>query len=142
MSALPPELYRRLAGLADAWQARHWRELKRETGVNPRLTVDALCFTPCPQRPGWVVGAWLTPKCLSLAMVGESVSAHDEDSVMLSLPSGRYRLRREAVSVDDSVWLCPLLEDLRDLEGHDDACRLAQRLMASVMAEPGQTPVG
>lgn len=139
MSALSMEQYRRLERLAREFSERHLQAFKARPGCHPRLVVDALCFAPCPGRRGWLVGAWLTPCDLSLALVRESPEACDPvitEPQLLVLPRGEFMLAPEALA-GDTLWRCQLLDDLSDVDDMGEACRLAQRLMDKVMAAPG-----
>ena len=138
MSALSMEQYRRLERLAREFSDRHLRAFKARPEFHPRLVVDALCFAPCPGRPGWLVGAWLTPCDLSLALVRESAEACDTDTAgpqVLELPRGEFELEPE-IMAGDILWRCLLLNDLGDVDDMGEACRLAQRLMDKVMTAP------
>lgn len=140
MQALTPVQYAELRRLADSWERRYLRHAKQQRAYNPRLGVDALCFSQIQQDgASYLLGALVTPLSMSLMMVPASGHADcpaRESVRWLSLPSGEYPLRPLALGADDWVWHCEMLDDLSDVGSLGQGSRLAQRLMTSIMSEP------
>ncbi|MBY5985437.1 hypothetical protein KUW18_15190 [Halomonas sp. DP5Y7-2] len=153
MSALTRDQYRRLEALAVTYRVAHQQALDVCAGSRRGLKVDALCFGGCPGHPDWLLGAWLTPCHLSLALVrdvsqpsaseapglGDRPANVPTDEAFRSpwyvtLPRGEFAFYREALG-DSWLWRCELLSDLDDVDDMGEACRLAQRLMDRVMTE-------
>ncbi len=139
MQALTAAQYDRLRRLADAWERAYLERAKTQSAYNPRLGVDALCFQPqaMPDGEAGLLGALITPLSLSLALVPEATGLDCPDveaRLVLTLPSGRYPFRAVPLDDEDWLWRCELLDDLSDLEAASEGSRLAQRLMAKVMA--------
>ncbi len=148
MLALTPEQYQRLNEMAQAWKRRHSAAFEASPGRNPQLDVDALCFQGLSgpdketEGSGYLVGALISPVSLSLVLFPVLASAtppaHGERRAF-ELPSGRYPFVAEVLEEGIWLWRCELLDDLSDLETREDGSRLAQRLMAKVMA-PTEAP--
>lgn len=137
------EQYQRLNEMAQAWKRRHGEVLEASSGANPHLDVDALCFEVLPgagvqtEENGYLVGALISPVSLSLVLFPIFASAAppaDGERRAFDLPSGRYPFVGEVLEERVWLWRCELLDDLSDLESREDGSRLAQRLMARVMA--------
>lgn len=141
MQALTADQYAELRRLARSWERRYLRQAKEMSGYNPRLGVDALCFSSISldATNDYLLGALITPLSLALIMVpaaGGGACPSDDAVRRVRLPSGEYPLTPLALDGDDWVWHCELLDDLVDVDSLEQGSRLAQRLMASVMAEP------
>ncbi|WP_046078732.1 [NiFe]-hydrogenase assembly chaperone HybE [Halomonas sp. HG01] len=139
MQALSADQYDRLNRLAQAWERTFLEAARREHGYNARLGVDALCFQPqeMPSGDRGLLGALITPVSLSLALVPEANDAlppGEGARLTLALPSGRYPFEAVSLAGGEWLWQCVLLEDLADLYSVQDGSRLAQRLIAQVMA--------
>ena len=138
MQALSADQYDRLNRLAQAWERDFLEAACRAPGDNPRLGVDALCFQPqaLPDGRRGLLGALITPGSLSLALVPEDDEACPGEGarLTLALPSGHYPFQAVSLRAGEWLWLCTLLDDLSDLDSVQDGSRLAQRLMAQVMA--------
>lgn len=140
MRALTPEQYVELRRLAHSWERRYLRQAKEMPGYNPRLGVDALCFSSVSLEASndYLLGALITPLSLSLVMVpaADSGECPAGDAVRrVRLPSGEYPLTPLSLDGDDWVWRCELLDDLSDVDSLQQGSRLAQRLMTSVMSK-------
>ena len=141
MQALTAEDYAILASQANSYRDTYLKTLKRQPEYNPRLGVDALCFQRRQDDAlggeGWV-GALISPCALSLvAIPAASVLQEAPESLLLSLPSGRYRVY--SCFFGASAWYQrPILTDLRGIESMQDAAQLAQQLMTRLM-QPGES---
>lgn len=137
MQALTPEQYAKLRRLANSWERRYLRHAKQQTGFNPRLAADALCFQPLGQgEEELLVGVLITPLSLALVLVpaaGSDCPASDARR-WLSTPSGDYPLTPLELDADDWVWHCVLLDDVSDITSLQHGSQLAQNLMTSLMA--------
>lgn len=138
MHALTADQYAWLYGLAQAWTRCHLQAAKTLPVFNPRLAADALCFQRLEQADGeWLLGALVTPLSLSLVMVpaqpdGTPVPAEGSRR-RLSLPYGEYELVAEYFDDEYWCWRRELLDDLGDVADREQASRLAQRLMETLM---------
>lgn len=136
MQTLTADEYAALSVRARSYRDALLKTLKKQSEYNPKLGVDALCF----QR--WqddalggegLVGALITPCALSLIAIPErEMLQYPSDTLLLYLPSGRYRLQH--CSLEDVDWYQRvILDDLRGIESMQEAAQLAQQLMERLM---------
>ncbi|TDX28973.1 [NiFe] hydrogenase assembly HybE family chaperone [Modicisalibacter xianhensis] len=138
MQALRTDDYQRLERLARAWLRQHALEYKDSAQRNPALGVDALCFQAFENE---LVGVLVTPLSLSLIILpcddGNDADIGDTSSAnrrIVTLPSGQYAFMPVTLAdLGQRLWRCELLDDMSSLDGPDEACRLAQRVMQRVM---------
>ncbi|MYL23995.1 [NiFe]-hydrogenase assembly chaperone HybE [Halomonas alkaliantarctica] len=136
MQALSADEYALLSAHARSYRDAHLKALKKQPEYNPKLGVDALCF----QR--WQdevlggegrIGALISPCALSLvAIPAASVLQQAPESLLLSLPSGRYRLHH-CLFGEFAWYQRQILTDLRGIESMQGAAKLAQQLMERLM---------
>lgn len=141
MQALSPSHYARLEWLVGIYRQHYLAHFKQSARYNPRLGMDALCFRAFGTDE--LLGVWITPLSLSLACVSieakpTSNVAEDGAIRIIRLPSGDYRFVAERLTPSETLWRCELLDDLADLEGADEAARLAQQVIERVMTADGE----
>ncbi|GGW58475.1 [NiFe]-hydrogenase assembly chaperone HybE [Vreelandella hamiltonii] len=139
MQVLQARDYGYLAELAISYRDASLAALKKEAHYNPRLSVDALCFQYGEVRingASTLVGALITPCALWMLVVPEqaTLSAPLEESLVVSLPSGRYRMTLERLPNGIEFYQRCILNDLSELESLQEASRLAQRMMEQLMS--------
>ncbi|MDM7483158.1 MAG: [NiFe]-hydrogenase assembly chaperone HybE [Halomonas sp.] len=139
MQVLQAHDYGYLAELATSYRDVSLSALKKEAHYNPRLSVDALCFQYSDLRisgASTLVGALITPCALWMLVVPEQamLPAPLEESHVVSLPSGRYRMTLERLPNGIEFYQRCILDDLSELESLQEASRLAQRMMEQLMS--------
>lgn len=139
MQVLQAHDYGYLAELATSYRDASLSALKKEAHYNPRLSVDALCFQYSDLRisgASTLVGALITPCALWMLVVPEqaTLSAPLEESHVVSLPSGRYRMTLKRLPNGIEFYQRCILDDLSELESLQEASRLAQRMMEQLMS--------
>ncbi|MDR5898221.1 [NiFe]-hydrogenase assembly chaperone HybE [Halomonas vilamensis] len=137
MQTLTADEYAALAERARNYRDARLKTLKKQTEYNPKLGVDALCFQRWQDgglEERGLVGALISPCALSLIAIPEpeKLQGGPPDTLLLHLPSGRYRLQH--CSLDGVAWYQRvILDDLSEIESMQEAAQLAQKLMERLM---------
>lgn len=139
MPSLAPEEYQYLAAMAEAYRDIYLPTMKNSRYRNPGLGVDALCFERLDTTFDGVplmAGALITPCELWLVAIPDlaALRAPLPEELLLELPSGRYLLTLERLPGGYDIYMRSILTDLSELEGMQEAARLAQQMMLRLMS--------